>query len=39
MVEGDDERVVAGGKDLLFGQGSLDLVSLDHLLLTQDCDN
>ena len=36
MVQGDDERVVAGGENFLLGEGSLDLVPLDHLLLAQD---
>ena len=36
MVESDDEGVIAGSEDLLFGQGSLDLISLDHFLLAQD---
>jgi hypothetical protein len=27
--------MVARGKDFLFGQGSLDFVPLDHLLLAQ----
>ncbi len=37
VVERDDEGMVAGRKDLLLRQCSLDLVALDHLLLAQDC--
>ena len=36
MVQGDNEGMVAGGQNLLLGQCSLDLVSLDHLLLAED---
>jgi hypothetical protein len=35
VVERDNEGMVAGGQDLLFGQCTLDLVSLDHFLLAQ----
>ena len=37
VVEGDDERVVGGGEDLLLGERALDLVALDHLLFRQHC--
>lgn len=36
VVKRNDERVIARGQDLLLGQGSLDLVPLDHLLLAQN---
>lgn len=36
VVEGDDKRMVASSQDFLFGQRTLDLVALDHLLFTQD---
>src|SRR6187402_1464835 len=37
VVQGDDERVIARGQNFLFRQCSLDLISLDHLLLAQYC--
>jgi hypothetical protein len=37
VVQGDDERVIAGGQNFLLCQRSLDLVALNHLLLAQDC--
>ena len=37
VVQGHDEGMIARGQDLLFGQGPLDLVALDHLLLAQHC--
>jgi hypothetical protein len=37
VVESNNKRVVAGGKNFLLGQGTLDLIALDHLLLAQDC--
>lgn len=36
VIKGDDEWVIAGRKNLLFGQRALDLVALDHLLFVQD---
>lgn len=37
VIKSDDERVIAGRENLLLGEGSLDLVALDHLLLAQYC--
>lgn len=37
VVEGNDEWVIARGKDFLLGQSSLNLVSFNHLLLAQHC--
>ena len=36
MVQRDYKRMIASGQDFLLSQSSLDLVSLDHLLLAQD---
>ena len=33
VVKGNDERVVAGGKDFLLRKRSFDLVAFDHFLL------
>jgi hypothetical protein len=37
MVQGHYEGVIACGQDFLLGQGSLDLIPLNHLLLAQNC--
>ena len=37
VVKSYDKRVVAGSQNLLLGQGALDLVPLDHLLLAEYC--
>lgn len=33
MIQGHNERVIAGGQDFLLRQGTLDLISFDHLFL------
>lgn len=38
VVQRHDEGMVARREDFLLGEGALDLVSLDHLPLAQDCD-
>jgi len=35
MIQRDDKRMIARGKDFLLGERSFDLVALDHLLLAQ----
>ena len=37
VVQSDNERMVAGSQDFLLGQGTLDLVALDHLFLAEYC--
>ena len=36
VVEGDDEWVVGGCENFLFREGTLDFVTLDHLLLAEN---
>lgn len=37
VIQCNNERVVAGSKDLLLRQRTLDLVPLDHLFLAEYC--
>ena len=39
MIQSNNKRMIASGKNLLLGQGPLDFVSLNHLVFTKDLES
>ena len=37
VVQRNDEWMIRGSQDFLFGERTLDLIALDHLFLGEDC--